>query len=118
LLSKDNAVFISGTIRPRFKDSEELSIELQDMTLLSEVRTKYLKKVTLDIFLKHIDETFVENINQVLLRNKGDIMVDLNIKDPDNKMNVNLNVQKYRINPENDFFDEISEMENISVRIN
>jgi DNA polymerase-3 subunit alpha len=118
LLSKDNAVFISGTIRPRFKDSEELSIELQDMTLLSEVRTKYLKKVTLDIFLKHIDETFVENINQVLLRNKGDIMVDLNIKDPDNKMNVNLNVQKYRINPENDFFDEISEMENISIRIN
>ena len=111
-------LFINCTVAPRFKDAKDMTIDVKDIFLMSEIREKMLKSVTLHLDLQAVTSELVENLVKLMEENKGNCQVKFHLQDIENKMNLDMFAGKFRINPVNEFFDKLAEYPEIKFRIN
>ena len=114
-LNPGEFLHIRGKIQERYNQPGSLEFKISNVQLLSDLRDKLLRNLTLKVALDKIDSAWIDSLNDVLqpegISSKGNCVLKIKIYDPiDEKMCVDLPSKKYRINPDNDMIDNLRKL--------
>ncbi len=111
MLEEGNAVMITGQYRDRNerRDNSEEFWELSPskVELLSEVRSRYIKELQLEIAIDDINEKQINRLVKLLEDNRGNTPLKVRIIDPEKKLSVQSSCAKYLVNLDNGLSEEL-----------
>ena len=115
-------VHIKGRVQARWTQSDMLEFKVSNMQLLSEMREKMLKSITLNVPLQDISESFINNLNELVKDNtkekEGTCYLKINVMDSEDGIALLLPSRKVRINPDNSFLNTVQNMPNVTYKLN
>jgi DNA polymerase-3 subunit alpha len=121
-LSPGYFVYLRGKVQERWNNSDLVEFKITNMQLLSEMREKMFKSITLHIPVSEISDKFIANLENIVKENtrkkEGTCTLKIQIMDPDEGIQVNMPSRKVRINPDNAFLNTIQNMPNVTFKLN
>lgn len=120
LLTKNLFVFVRGRVvqKKYSKDPKELEFNISSIELLSEVRNKLAKQITISFELNKLDQSMVEQLADLIERSKGDCRVSIEVSDPEEKMRLTLPRKDAGVALTDDLLSHLNELEGVSFRLN
>ncbi len=111
-------LYIRGKLQDRYNQPGNLEFKIINIQLLSDMREKLLRNLTLKIAIDKIDHNWIDNLNSVINQDvnsaNGKCTLKLKIFDPvDEKVCVDLPSRKYRLNPHNELIDSLQKLAEI-----
>ena len=116
-LIEGTALYLKGRLQSHFKQEDRLELKISYMCLLAEALDKLVKEVTLQLELETLDEEKVERLFKLLRKHKGNCRVLFRVFDPDEKLAINMNVPKFKVDC-SDLIHEISGIKGINYKLN
>jgi DNA polymerase III subunit alpha len=118
-LEKDAFLYIKGKVQNRFQSSDQFELKVQQIQLLTELREKMAQSVKLTIPADIVSEDFVSRITSVLSKYPGRCKLKVTFVNRDEKpFSVELQSKSIRVNPSNDFLQELQEIPEVQFRLN
>ncbi|MEI8006433.1 MAG: DNA polymerase III subunit alpha [Bacteroidota bacterium] len=91
-------VFIKVKIEPRFDNPDQLTLRVQNVSLLAEVIDKHAKVLELTIPVDEVNDALVESIRNTVRKHKGKCQLRIRVVDTLESLNVELPSKKFRVN--------------------
>jgi DNA polymerase III subunit alpha len=110
-------ILMKGTVKQRY-NSDSYEFKATQIELLSEARKNYIKCVTINIPLHELNESVIEEIENLARNNKGQALLKFNVYDPENNMYIHLFSRSTKIELTNGFLNYFDENPGIGYRIN
>ena len=110
-------VFIKGKVEARFDSPDQFSLRVNSISLLSEIFEKNAKTLTLILSLKELQGETVSTLKSTVKKHKGKCALRIQIKDEEEKLNVELPSKKFRIDAK-ELALELNKFPEIQVKIN
>ena len=115
-------VHLKGKVQERWNQPGNLEFKIMGMQLLSEMREKMLKTITLNVPLKEISDKFIDNLSNIVNENtkekQGTCFLKINVMDSEDGISITLPSRKVRVNPDNSFLSTIQNMPNVTYKLN
>ncbi len=114
---------IKGIIAERFRQEGQWELKISNISMLTDVRDKEAKCITVNVPLNQVSEDFTTQLNLILQDNHANHEVKncslrLRILDTDESLAVDMLPKGYKINPSNDFFEELKKFNWLNYRLN
>ena len=114
---------IKGNIKERYRNSGDFEFKIKQIQLLDEVRDKMAKFITIQLPLHELSLGFLKGLEDIVKRNHGhseDRKCELKftILDYENEISLDLFSKSVKINPDNEFIDEISQIPGVQYKLN
>mgnify|MGYP002619664040 CR=1 FL=1 len=116
-LIEGTALFVKGKMQPHFKQEERLELKISYICLLAEVIEKFTSELTLQFTLENINHEKVEQLYKLIKQNKGNCKLTLRVFDPAEKLAINLNAPKYKVDC-SDLVKKIASIGGVSFKLN
>ena len=117
-LVEGSFLHVQGKVQSRKFNKDELEFKINSLSLLSDVRDKMSKSITLNLDLAFLKEDHITGLKQLIRSYEGNCELLLQLYDTEEKMQIKLASKRYRINPSNEFFKELDKLSVNSYRIN
>ncbi len=91
------SLLITGKVEPRYKNDRELNFRVKKIQLLSEVREKMIRSVTLTINLELVNHELSRELLGVVQKNKGNTLLRIMIMDPADRIMINLFSRTFKV---------------------
>jgi DNA polymerase III subunit alpha len=114
-------LYVKGTVKRRIdkdKNTDDISIEINEVTLLSGIREATLKSVTIQLELSTLRYNTTEELEKIIKGNKGRCIVKLKVVDRQNNISLDMYSEKYKVDPTNDFFNSLRNLPYVSFKLN
>ncbi len=103
---------ICGRVGERFRKEGDWEFKITSINLLSELRDKLAKSVTIQVPLERIDDNFMTQINAILEDNKANTdqqncQLLFEIYDREQNVNIKMPSKTVKINPSNHFLEQL-----------
>ena len=107
---------IRGRVGERFRKEGDWEFKITSINLLSELRDKLAKSVTIQVALERIDDDFMTQINAILEDNKAstdqqNCQLLFEIYDREQNVNIKMPSKSVKINPNNHFLDQLKSLD-------
>ena len=118
LLSSGYFVHIKGNIEEKFRQKDNWDLRITAISLLSEMRDKLTKSLTVCLDLAALNDDLLNELQQVLDRNTERYPVKnctlrFMIKDREESLLVDLPSKSFKVNPSDDLMEEIKLLTNV-----
>ena len=113
---KDYAVYITAKCQPRFRNSDVLSLQVQTVDQLYNVKQNLLTRITLTIPAGSIDDQFVEELSALIERAEGKTSLNLQLTLLDGTR-LHLQTRAHGVDVNKQFLSELEAM-NIKYHVN
>jgi len=112
-------LFIKGKAQSRkwSKDENELEFKISTIELLSELRDAKVKSITVSIENEKITEELINNIKALLDIHQGKCEFSMQVKDKEEGV-IKLNSRSKRVDLNDDFLQQMDQIENITYKLN
>jgi DNA polymerase-3 subunit alpha len=110
-------LFVKAKVNNRF-NSENLELKVTQIYLLSSIREKYSKSLTLQIPLKDVSADMAQYINNITAASPGACSLKILLVDSETNMSVDLVSKKIRLNLSNDLIHQVQKMNGVSMKLN
>ncbi|MBY0245548.1 MAG: DNA polymerase III subunit alpha [Sphingobacteriaceae bacterium] len=122
ILTEGYFLQIRGTVGLRFKKEGDWEFKITSINLLSELRDRLTKSITIQIPIMSLDEYLMDDLKTLFEENKSETeqqncQLNFEIYDSNN-VRVQMLAKKTKINPNNEFLEQIKLLGNISYRLN
>ena len=107
---------IKGKVQKRYYD-DNLEFKISSIELLSDLMDNQVRDAILQIHIQNISDDFVSGITKLVNNNKGKHGLILNVVDKEKKYDINLLSRNHKVNLNKDFFEQISVMNDVKIRI-
>ncbi|OIP83888.1 MAG: DNA polymerase III subunit alpha [Porphyromonadaceae bacterium CG2_30_38_12] len=118
---KDLYLYISATVQIKGSDwkykkptdpnePKILELKIQKIDLFREIQEKLVDKLTLTIPLQNIDEELILVISDMILKNKGNVNLFINVIDDQSPNKVKLFSRQHRLAIDNDIYKKIKQL--------
>ena len=116
-------VQVKGRITERFRQEGNWNFEINSINLLSELRDKLAKTLTIQILLDAFNEEVYSGLKQIVQENQEkevnkSCQLRFKIVDPEGGVSVEMPSKSIRIYPDNAFIDSLRKFEGLSYRLN
>ncbi|UKJ08825.1 DNA polymerase III subunit alpha [Solitalea lacus] len=111
-------VFVRGSFKPRFGQADNLEFKVESIQLLSEIREKMAKNVTLSFPLHELTLEFIDNLEALCKANPGNCKLKLNVIDALERIVLDLPSKSIKVDPNNNFMSEIGKFKNVNFSLN
>lgn len=111
-------IMVKGTVRSRFGSSDFYEFKVNSIELLSDVRSSYVKSVTINLPLPVLDKKLVKHIESLAKDHQGKALLKFNVFDPENNMHLEMFSRTARVYPSDAFLNFFEEQPEMSYRIN
>ncbi|SDL26368.1 DNA polymerase-3 subunit alpha [Pedobacter sp. ok626] len=113
---------IRGRVGERFRKEGDWEFKITSINLLSELRDKLAKSVTIQVPIERVNDDFMTQILAVLENNKTstdqqNCQLLFDIYDREQNVVVKMPSKSFKINPTNDFLDQLEAL-NVSSKLN
>ncbi len=102
-------VHITGRMQQSYRNPEELEFKINKIDLLSDIRQKLTKSLTLKIQQEMISENTIKELESILDEFKGELPVKFKIEDAEDKIAVQLYSTKYKVELSNDLISKLTQ---------
>jgi DNA polymerase-3 subunit alpha len=114
-------LFVRGKFQARFGDQNNLEFKVAAIQLLSELRDKLAKTLTLNVSLKAVNDELIEKINNIIKNNEAaqpkNCLLRFNIIDSEEGISVYMPSKKIKVNPNNELIELLAQY-NVDFRLN
>jgi DNA polymerase-3 subunit alpha len=114
-------LFVKGKIAERFRNSGNFEFKVSSLQLLSELRDKLAKNITIHVPLKDLSDEFISKVNDIINENAKveprNCVLRFKVIDTDENVAVDLPSKKIKVNPNNDFI-ELLQSNNLDFKLN
>ena len=115
MLNPGEFIHIKGKLQERYKQPDSIEFKISTMQLLSDLRDKMLKAITLKISVDKVNQNWIEElsglINTAEVTGPANCTLKFKIYDPkDSSLNVELPCKKIRINPQNELIQSLEKL--------
>lgn len=114
---------IKGTVDEKFRQKDNWDFKISGMELLSELRDKMAKSLTVILSLNEVQVDLMdkiqaildENVNQYPVRN---CHIKFRVRDKDDEISIEMPSKSFRINPGNELLTSLNTLQGISYKLN
>jgi DNA polymerase-3 subunit alpha len=114
-------LFIKGKISERFRNSGNWEFKVSSIQLLSELRDKMARNITINVPLKQLSDEFISKFNDIITENEKiqprNCALRFKIIDTDENVAIDLPSKRVKISPTNEFLEMLRE-NNLEFRLN
>lgn len=115
-------LFIKGKVQEKYQQKDVMELKISSVQLLSEVRNKLLKSITIIVSLNDVSDEFIAKIQQVFSEHSGSKQGGCPLKfqvfDPDEKITVELPARNIKVNPDNSFLSTLDAISEVKYKLN
>ncbi len=111
-------ILVKGTVKSRFGNTDYYEYKVNSIELLSDVRSNYVKSITINLPLTKLNKELVKDIQHLAQENKGKALLKFNVYDPENNMHLEMFSRTTRIYPSDAFLNFFEDQSDMSYRIN
>jgi DNA polymerase-3 subunit alpha len=104
-------LFVKGKVQTRWNKEDDFELKISGIQLLSELKDKMVKSVTLSIDAQKVDSTFVDQLQQLFDKHKGNCIVKMNLIEKHRKWSIGTFSKKYKIKLDNELLQLFDELE-------
>ncbi|WP_342329246.1 DNA polymerase III subunit alpha [Pedobacter sp. FW305-3-2-15-E-R2A2] len=113
---------IRGRVGERFRKEGDWEFKITSINLLSELRDKLAKSVTIQVPIEKITDDFMSKIHAILEENKANTdhqncQLLFDVYDQEQNVNVKLPSKSLKINPNNNFLEQLTAL-NVNPKLN
>ena len=114
---------IRGIVGERFKQKDNWEFKANSMSLLSELRDKMAKCLTIQFSLNEISVDFISKIDQIVSQNKEqnpnrNCQLKFQIFDYDEETTLEMPSKSVKINPSNEFLEDLAKLNGVRYKMN
>lgn len=111
-------IMAKGSVKPKYRDSNLFDFKVNSIELLSDVRSNYVKSVTINIPLSLLNENLVKTIDNMAREHQGKALLKFNVYDPESNMKLEMFSRTVKIFPSDTFLGFFDDQSDMSYRIN
>lgn len=120
-LNQGEFVHIRGKLQDRYNQPGNTEFKIASVQLLSDLRDKMLKTITLKIPVDKVDHAWIDKVIETIQSAEqgasANCTVKLKIYDPaDTKLNVDLPSRKFKVNPQNELIDSLKKLAEVEFK--
>jgi DNA polymerase-3 subunit alpha len=113
---------IRGRVAERFRKEGDWEFKITSINLLSELRDKLAKSVTIQVPIERVTDDFMNQIYAILEENKSttdqqNCQLLFDVYDREQNVMVKLPSKSFKINPNNDFLEQLNAL-NVTSKLN
>ncbi len=113
---------IKGTIEEKFRQKDNWDLRIGAMSLLSEMRDKLMKSMTVCLELNAIDTKLMDDLQQIIENNNQknpikNCVLRFMVKDMEEALLIELPSKTYKVNPSDDLLAEIKSLTSVEPMI-
>jgi DNA polymerase III subunit alpha len=114
---------IRGSVSERFKQKDNWEFKITTMALLSELRDKMAKCLTIQLPLHELSDNFISKMDEIIQLNSTqnpnrNCQLRFNVLDYDDTVSLEMMAKNVRIFPSDEFLEHIKELNNITYKLN
>jgi DNA polymerase-3 subunit alpha len=102
-------LYIRGKISERFRNSNNWEFKVSSIQLLSELRDKLAKNITIHVPLRSLNDEFIGKFNAIISQNENaqpkNCQLRFKVVDMEENIAVDLPSKRIKVNPNNDFIE-------------
>jgi DNA polymerase-3 subunit alpha len=121
-LNMDFFVFMRGKIQERFNQPDNLEFKISSVQLLSELREKMCKNLTVSLPVADINDALVEKLLGLVSENnktnKPTCSLKFMIYDADENISVEMPAKKMKVNPDSELISALENMPEVKIKVN
>ncbi|MBL0047943.1 MAG: DNA polymerase III subunit alpha [Bacteroidetes bacterium] len=117
-LVPNSFLFLSGKVDLRWKTTDQFEFKINQIQLLSDVRDKKIKSVTLQVSLSDLSDGLVNEVNEIIHKNPGNVNLKFNISEPTEKISIEMLSKKFKVSPNNDFLEHLKGIKGLKYSLN
>lgn len=106
-------LYVKGKISERFRNSGNFEYKVSNIQLLSELRDKMARSLTVNVSLKELNDEFMNKINEIIAKNSvvenRNCTLQFRVFDTEENIAVVMPAKKIKVNPNNDLLDLLKE---------
>ncbi len=114
-------LYIKGKIQERFRQADNLEFKVSNIQLLSELRDKLAKVITVNVTLTDLNEEFITKFNEIINGNAAaqprNCLLRFRVIDKEENISVFLPSKKIKVNPNNELI-ELLELNHLAYSLN
>ncbi|MFV0265770.1 MAG: DNA polymerase III subunit alpha [Draconibacterium sp.] len=110
-------VMVRGTVKTRF-NSNFYEYKVNSIELLSDVRSGYVKSVTINMPISALNQKLVTDIDHLAKEHKGNALLKFVVYDPENNTQLEMFSRTAKVDPSDDFLSFFDDQPDVSYRIN
>lgn len=115
-------LYIKGKVQERYMQKDVMEFKISSVQLLSDIREKLLKGITISVSVSDITEIFIESLTKIIhensKQNQGNCSLKFQVIDPENTLVVDLFSKKIKINPDNNFLQALDSFSEVKYKLN
>ena len=111
-------LYIKSKVQARKFNADEMELKVNNIELLSDLREKLVKSVTLKLDIKNLTETYLEGLTQLVDKYPGTCRLKINVVDPLDKITIEMPSRSKKVSISNEFMEEAKKKFELDVKIN
>lgn len=110
-------IYMKGKVEERYNQPGLWEFRPMHIELLSEIREKLCKGISLNIDLNALNDKLIQQMNEIFNSNIGESIVRMNLIDTVENLQVETLSRKVKVHPSNELFDELKTLEGVSCKV-
>lgn len=106
-------LYITGRVVERYNQKDVWELRIQKIQLLSEVREKMGKALKIMVPVEKIDNDFINKLEEVVTHYPGKCSLKIAVMANKEGMHIEVTSRDYQVNPVNEFFQRLDQLEKI-----
>ncbi|MDQ3046220.1 MAG: DNA polymerase III subunit alpha [Bacteroidota bacterium] len=106
-------LFVKGKISERFRNSGNFEFKVSTIQLLSELRDKMAKSITVNVSIRELNDEFIGKMNAIIDANAAaqpkNCALQFRVYDAEENISVLLPAKKIKVNPSNELLELLKE---------
>ncbi len=111
-------LFITGKVELRWKSEDNYQFKVYSIELLSEVRAKLGKSITMQLNLDDVSDTFIEEIMNLINSNIGQCMLNFQVGDKEENNFVEMHSNELKVDLNDNFLESLAELPGVEYKLN
>ena len=116
-IGQDRMLFLQGSYQQKNRYMEQMVFKIQSIELLSEVLEERTKEMKLSLHLKHLTPALMNNLYDVLDRNKGNKKLVIEVFDEEEKLQMDFLSRKMQIRIGKTLIADLIDLEKVGFRL-
>ncbi|MBL4657648.1 MAG: DNA polymerase III subunit alpha [Flavobacteriales bacterium] len=111
-------LFINGKVELRYRSEDNWEFKVHNIQLLSEVRAKLGKSITMQLSLDDVSESFIEEIMSLINSNIGQCTLNFTVGDRAENNFVEMHSNKFKVDLNDAFLESLDDLSGVEYKLN